>query len=306
MFHPIALVYNRDEQRLPALWRILIHLVLLLGLAVGYSALIGFLPDHAVTDMLGELNAVITFTLATWLAATYMDRRPFSEFGLRPGPAWWREFGIGVATAAVAFGLIFLAFRLLGWIDFTGYGWERVGSRPFLIAIGAYFLKMAAVGYYEELLSRGYHLTNMLEGFTFGGEAGRRRAMALALFTSSLVFGLLHAFNPDFGVASLVGILIAGLILGIPYLLTGRLGYSIGLHFAWNFVQGAVFGFPVSGMVFRESLIQHRVTGPDWLTGGGFGPEAGVLPLVILALVGGYSVVLVARMSKVTEPASTA
>ncbi len=291
--HPIDLFYNRTEGRLPAFWRIAAHLILILAFLVGYGRLMDLLPRSGFTVFLSELNPVVGFTLATWLAARYLDNRPFRSFGLTPDRAWWREFGIGVATAFTAFSLIFILFRLLGWIDFSGYGWERAGSRPFALAIGGYFLKMLAVGYYEELMSRGYHLTNMVEGFTYGGEAGRRRAIALALFTSSLLFGLLHAGNPNFTFASLLGILLAGVILGLPYLLTGRLGYAIGLHFAWNFVQGAIFGFPVSGMPFRESLIQHRVTGPDWLTGGAFGPEAGVLPLFILAVVGVLSIRLV-------------
>jgi hypothetical protein len=296
--HPIDLFYNRAEGRLPAFWRIMAHLLLILVAATGYSALTDVLPEGALAGFLSAANPVVSFTLATWLAARFLDKRPFRAFGLTPDRPWWREFGIGVAAAFTAFALIFIFFRLAGWIDLTGYGWERAGSRPFLLAIGGYFLKMLAVGYYEELMSRGYHLTNMVEGFTFGGEKGRRRAIALALFTSSLLFGLLHAGNPNFTPASLVGILMAGVILGLPYLLTGRLGFAIGLHFAWNFAQGGVFGFPVSGMPFRESLIQHRVTGPDWLTGGAFGPEAGLIPLVILALIGAFSIRIIATSSQ--------
>lgn len=296
--HPLDLFYNRAEGRLPAFWRIMAHLLLILALVTGYSALTDLLPDGALAGFLSAANPVVTITLATWIAARFLDHRPFSAFGVTPDRAWWREFGIGVAAAFIAFGLIFIVFRLAGWIDFTGYGWERAGTRPFALAIGGYFLKMLAVGYYEELMSRGYHLTNMVEGFTFGGETGRRRAIAAALFTSSLVFGLLHAGNPNFTAASLAGILMAGVILGLPYLLTGRLGFAIGLHFAWNFAQGAVFGFPVSGMPFRESLIQHRVTGPEWLTGGAFGPEAGLIPLVILALIGALSIRIIADSSQ--------
>jgi membrane protease YdiL (CAAX protease family) len=292
--HPIDLFYNRAEGRLPAFWRITAHFILILAFVLGYGQLMDLLPVSVFTGFLNELNPVVSFTLATWLAARYLDKRAFRAFGLTPDRNWWREFGIGIAAAFTAFALIFIIFRLLGWIDFTGYGWERAGSRPFLLAIGGYVLKMMAVGYYEELMSRGYHLTNMVEGFTFGGQAGRRRAIALALFTSSLLFGLLHAGNPNFTPASLAGILLAGVVLGLPYLMTGRLGFAIGLHFAWNFVQGGVFGFPVSGMPFRESLIQHRVTGPDWLTGGAFGPEAGLIPLVILAMIGAISIRIIA------------
>jgi hypothetical protein len=73
-------------------------------------------------------------------------------------------------------------------------------------------------------------------------------------------------------------------MFGLPVILTGRLGFAVGLHFAWNFAQGTLFGFPVSGNDFEgAALVRTRLTGPTEWTGGPFGPEAGLLAVVMLA-----------------------
>jgi membrane protease YdiL (CAAX protease family) len=86
----------------------------------------------------------------------------------------------------------------------------------------------------------------------------------------------------------------AGLLLGLGYLFTGRLGISIGLHFSWNFFQGNVFGFPVSGRDFGASFVGISQGGPEVWTGGAFGPEAGLLGFLAYGL-GGLLVLLWVR-----------
>jgi hypothetical protein len=110
---------------------------------------------------------------------------------------------------------------------------------------------------------------------------------------SSAIFGVLHLGNPNSSWVSAVGILFAGLFLAFGYLTTKQLWLSIGLHIGWNFFEGVVFGFPVSGLdIYR--LTRITVQGPELWTGGAFGPEAGLIVLPGM-LLGGVLIFVYAR-----------
>ena len=131
------------------------------------------------------------------------------------------------------------------------------------------------VGWNEELLFRGYYLQNLADGIK----------MPLAVLFSSLWFASGHMVNPGFGWQAFVGLSLAGLVLAYPYLCTHQLWLSIGLHIGWNFFEGTIFGFPVSGLnLFR--LVEQEVSGPVLLSGGDFGPEAGLvlIPAALLMM----------------------
>jgi membrane protease YdiL (CAAX protease family) len=103
----------------------------------------------------------------------------------------------------------------------------------------------------------------------------------LALFITSAFFGFGHAFNPGATLWSDVSIALeAGILLGAAFLLTRRLWLAAGVHAGWNFTQGGVFGANVSGGE-DKGFLQASFSGPDWLTGGAFGPEASVIAQVV-------------------------
>jgi hypothetical protein len=143
---------------------------------------------------------------------------------------------------------------------------------------------MLLVGFHEELFSRGYQVLNLSEGLNYP-QLGKRGTVIIAVSTSSVLFGSLHLLNPNASAISTINIIIAGIVLAIPFVLTGSLGLSVGLHFSWNFVQAGVCGFPVSGMNFQTSVFRIQQAGSDLWTGGAFGPEAGLLGLLGLATI---------------------
>ncbi len=102
---------------------------------------------------------------------------------------------------------------------------------------------------------------------------------------SALLFGFGHAANPGASAWSSIAIAIeAGLLFGLLYHVTRSLWWCIGLHAGWNFVQGAVFGIPVSGIAV-DGLVDAQLQGPDWLDGGGFGAEASALTVLTCSIV---------------------
>lgn len=113
-----------------------------------------------------------------------------------------------------------------------------------------------------------------------------RYGMWLALIVSSLFFGIVHIFNPGASLWSSIAIAIeAGLLLGAAYQFSGSLWLPIGIHWGWNFTQGNIFGFAVSGGDSGDSIIRSTATGPDLFTGGAFGPEASILAAVLGGLI---------------------
>jgi uncharacterized protein len=283
---------NEGEGRPRAFWRVLLQFAasfagqaLLVTVALAVFALVAGVEDEGEFTLLSGSPAFVTAsgvvslavtTLTVWLAGRFLDRRHFSDFGLRLNRAWWLDFGFGLLLGAFLMTGVFLVEFSAGWVTVAGT-FEAMSGGGFFPAILAPVVFFLCVGFYEELSSRGYQLTNIAEGLNFPG-VGARGAVLLAWVLSSAVFGVLHLANPNASAVSTLNIAFAGLLLGAGYVLTGQLAIPIGLHITWNFFQGNVFGFPVSGIgTIGATFVETKQGGPDLFTGGVFGPEAGLL-----------------------------
>ena len=176
------------------------------------------------------------------------------------------DTGIGFGIGLLYFVLVTGCIALLGGYRVTGIGndWVALAKPLFMFLI-------VAVG--EEVLFRGI-VFRMLD---------ERWGTWVALIVSALIFGFVHITNDNATVWSSVAIAVeAGLLLGAAYKWAGNLWLPIGIHWAWNFFQGPVFGFAVSGNQ-TQSLIKPLIDGPVWMTGGTFGAEASV-PAFVLGL----------------------
>ena len=185
-----------------------------------------------------------------------------------------RDLAAGVAIAGLAMLGIFMAESSLGALT------RAPLAQHSLAELGRWFLGKAAASVKEEILMRGLLLSGLVLALR-----GRR---TLAILLSALAFGCIHLSNPGATPLSVLGNALGGVVYGMAFVLAGSLWLAIGLHFAWNFVQGPLLGFPVSGMA-AGGLQQVHDLGPAWLTGGAYGPEAGLVGIafrfVIVALV---------------------
>lgn len=183
--------------------------------------------------------------------------------------------GLGVAVLLYVVG--FGTSLLMGTVEIASVQWVPRD----LLGTLLFFLLVAVT---EEVMLRGFVLGRMLS-------AGMNRFVAL--FLSSALFSAMHLFNPNFALLPFVNILLAGCLLGASFLYTRNLCFPVVLHWFWNWLQGPVLGYEVSGMDSGETLLTLRLTGSDLLTGGSFGFEGSLLCTVLLvvgtlAIVGYY------------------
>ncbi len=282
---------NEDEQRLKAGWRLLIQFILMflfVGLGI-MSVQQMFENPLMVYTTVPQFLGII---LSIWIASKLLDKRSFFYYGIHINKQWGKDFLGGCFIAAASIGTVFLIQWSLGWITIIEFGWEAELETPFWTGITSFFAAMLMVGFHEELLSRGYQLLNITEGLTYPA-VGLNGALVTAIILTSSLFGFMHFFNPNASFISTFNIILAGIVLAVPYVLTGSLGISVGLHFSWNFVMAGVLGFPVSGRNIEFSVLQIQQSGSVFLTGGAFGPEAGILGLLGMAIMLGGSLVYI-------------
>lgn len=142
-------------------------------------------------------------------------------------------------------------------------------------SVAVVFLAWMLQGGKEELIYRGW-LFPLL---------GVKLSPTAALFVSSLLFSLAHGLNANFNVISFLNLFLFAILTALYAAYTGNIWGVSGLHAAWNWMQGNVFGLPVSGVVYRGFYpIQMHSVGPEWLNGGNFGPEGGIVVTLVLLL----------------------
>jgi membrane protease YdiL (CAAX protease family) len=249
-------------------WMIGLFALVLLAVGPGMAVVRLILPTG--TPQLAFLANIISGVLAVSVYALLVrfgeDRHP-DELAIKPAPA---QLAAGLALGAAMFGTVMAIL-----VAFNLYTIDWLGSAPAWRA-GGHAIQAALI---EETLVRAILFRLLWRAF----------GPLLAFIVSAAVFGVSHIFNPGATVVSVLCIALeAGIMLGALYALTGRLWVSIGVHAAWNFTQGYVFGASVSGGEGGPALA-HSVARPDvsvLLTGGSFGPEASLPALLVCTSVG--------------------
>jgi uncharacterized protein len=239
-----------------------------------------FVTDKALRRVGALLLAAVVLG-SYWAYVRIVEKRPVTELS---GSRATRELGLGLAFGALLFSVTMGILLALGVYQIAGNnGWQiMLASAPACILAGVL----------EETLIRGV-LFRILE---------KSLGSWLALGISAAIFGILHLLNPGATLLNAAAISIeGGVLLAAAFMLTHRLWLCIGIHIAWNFTQGGIFSVAVSGGE-SKGLLQSRMIGPDWLTGGRFGAEASVVALVVCAAAGVTLLMLAIKKGNVVRP----
>jgi membrane protease YdiL (CAAX protease family) len=276
----------RDEAgRVRGGWVVLIFAALAVTIAGGLNVGLFLLGLQEVAPV-GDPK-LLAFTLPSLLAgagATWACARLFGgPTNLdEPRPSLRLAQGLGLGVGAVAAAC--LGPALAGEVTFRPGRWDVTDALLHLVTLAP-----AAVG--EELLLRG------LAFLALARSIGPPGAVAL----SGGLFGLLHLMNPESSLVAAAVIALVGCWFGALAWRSGSLWLPIGLHLAWNFTEGFVFGHPVSGMAPERSLLVPSTGGvPGFWSGGAFGPEASGWTAVVLAVALGITLATPARPRSLT------
>ncbi len=212
---------------------------------------------HQVLALGGTLLLVLFFRKK-------VDRKDLPSLGLR--------LRISPFLAGLLLGPLMMGGCMLLLYAWGGIGIRWDGLRPELLSV--YLLLTFAIALKEELLFRGYLLNNLM--------ASMRAHWALLV--SAIAFLGLHGLNPNINPVGILNLFLAGLLLGVSYIHDRQLAFPVGLHLSWNFAQGPLFGFNVSGLALNKgSPIESWTQGadiqelPSYLSGGNFGLEGSLL-----------------------------
>lgn len=237
-------------------------------------------PDLRI--LIIDAVAVVGLFLAYKLVIRHLGDDKRDEL---PAKGAVRDTAIGLAYGFGLFTLIVVVAAALGIYQVEGYA----GTSGLL---GALIADAIFPGVSEEILFRGV-IFRWVERFA---------GTWVGLFVSSALFGAAHLANPAATWTSTIFIAVeAGVLLGGVYMLTRNLWVAIGLHAAWNFTQGGIFGVPVSGLP-ENGVIDSKLTGPELLSGGPFGLEASIIALTIATAAGVWFIVRAIRAGHVIRP----
>ena len=268
---------NPEEKRLRAGWRIGIFFVVYILFSRVLTKLAFSLTgklDRTTWDwwVARGFLVIIASTIVVWLVRKFIDKKSFVSLGLKFNSLAVKDFFVGLGISALMIGALYIVFLSIGLIEIKSIGWA--GNISAVLGIIFWFFGIGlAIGWSEELVFRGYILQNMKEGM----------GIKLAVIISCILYGVMHMANPGSTILSGTLIALIGFLRIYGWLSTGQLWLSMGMHAGWDFIQGPILGLTVSGMK-TESLMVSNIYGAEWLTGGSFGPEAGILVLPFLAL----------------------
>ncbi|MCM3903859.1 MAG: CPBP family intramembrane metalloprotease [Pyrinomonadaceae bacterium] len=280
-------LFINSAGRLRSGWRLAVFLLAYLvvlflitsGVRVAYAAATYFAPGvrlgFYVQDGVYRLIILTSSLGAGYVCARFLEGLPWRSLGLWLHSGWFRDLFVGSAIGIASLALAATIATAAGGLRFT---FSTAGIFPqvakTLVLSGALFIVAALA---EEALFRGYPLQTLT----------RARLAVLGVLLTSVPFAAVHLRNPNVAQGfTFLNTALAGVWLAVAYLRTRSLWFPLGVHWAWNWALGSLFGLPVSGItrIAPHPLLQATDLGPAWLTGGSYGIEGGLACTITLVI----------------------
>lgn len=182
---------------------------------------------------------------------------------------WLKYLVWGIVISLIQMGVIALVYQVSGIGSFV---LNELSLEPLLFILGLFPFWLLQGGT-EEVATRGWLLTRIAS----------RANLPLAIAISSSLFGFLHLGNAGVTFLSVLNIILDGFLAGLLFIYTDSIWLVVAQHGTWNYVQGNLLGFQVSGTGADASIFSFTMgSGPDWLTGGEFGAEGSIITTLVL------------------------
>ena len=274
---------SKNKKKLPNfIWAIILSLIFMYGgsLMGSLATVPLFLALRNIPlffnnkDLLSLLITLFSFafiSLLVFFRVKVIEKRSFSSIGFNKNN-WLKKYSLGFLIGLAMMSIIVLILLPFGYITIEKNPIQSVGVSA-IASILVILFGWIIQGATEEIVTRGWLLNVLSTKYNIG----------VGLLISSTLFGLMHLTNPNVNYIAVINIILVGLFYGLYVIKTNDLWAVCGMHSAWNFAQGNIFGFKVSGLdVSVGSLIDLNLVGSDFVTGGIFGPEAGITATFIL------------------------
>lgn len=230
-----------------------------------------FSNNKDLLSLLITLFSFVFISLLVFFRVKVIEKRSLSSIGFNKNN-WLKKYSLGFLIGLAMMSIIVLILFPFGYITVEKNPIQPVGISAIasvLVILFGWIIQGAT----EEIVTRGWLLNVLSTKYNIG----------VGLLISSTLFGLMHLTNPNVNYIAVINIILVGLFYGLYVIKTNDLWAVCGMHSAWNFAQGNIFGFKVSGLdVSVGSLIDLNLVGSDFVTGGIFGPEAGITATFIL------------------------
>ena len=276
--------YKKKKKSPNFIWAIILSLIFMYGGSlIGslatvplYLALLNvplFFNNQNLLSLLITLFSFAFISLLIFFRVKVIEKRSLSSIGFNKNN-WLKKYSLGFLIGLVMMSIIVLILLLFGYITVEKNPIQPVGVSAIssvLVILFGWIIQGAT----EEIVTRGWLLNVLSSKYNIG----------FGLLISSTLFGLMHLTNPNVNYIAVINIILVGLFYGLYVIKTNDLWSVCGMHSAWNFAQGNIFGFEVSGLdISVGTLIDLNLVENDFITGGVFGPEASIVATFVLLL----------------------